>query len=275
MPHRFPIAAFFLLLGTTNSPLSAMAGEHTDTLAARTFASDAADFVDAAGHGFASPGRWNAGDLKTFGIVLLFTTGALLLDDEVRDVLLRNEASGLGETLIDVGFQYGKPGLTSMGALGFYGAGTAFGSSWARETGIMILENVVVAGLTQQTLRVMVGRARPKENLGNHDFEPFTTDDRFASFISGHAAMAFGTSTVLARQIDNTWASVGLYALAALTPISRVYTDRHWFSDALMGSALGYFTANTVVNWHRRHPHFSDRFSILPTGNGFAATLRF
>lgn len=274
MRHRSLVAAL-LLLGTMNSPLPAMAGERADTLAARTFSSDASDFVDAAGHGFTSPGRWDAGDLKTFGIVLLITTGALLLDEEVRDVFLRNEASGLGETLIEVGFQYGKPGLTSMGALGLYGAGTALGSNWARDTGMMILENVVVAGLTQQTLRVIVGRARPKENLGNHHFEPFTIDDPFASFISGHAAIAFGTSTVLARQIDNPWASIGLYALAALTPISRMYTDRHWFSDAFMGSALGYFAANTLVNWHRRHPHFSSRFSILPTGNGFAATLRF
>lgn len=219
--------------------------------------------------------RWDAGDFKALGAVLLITTGALLLDDEVRDMFLRNDVSGFGETLIDAGYQYGKPDVTSMGALGIYGAGAVLGSNWARDTGMMIFENVIVAGLTQQTLRVVAGRARPKENLGNHYFEPFNTDDGFASFISGHAALAVGTSTVIARQIDNPLASIGLYAFAALTPISRMYTDRHWFSDAFIGSAFGYFTANTLVNWHRSHPSVADSFSIRPTGTGLAATLRF
>jgi membrane-associated phospholipid phosphatase len=92
---------------------------------------------------------------------------------------------------------------------------------------------------------------------------------------SGHAAFAFSLSTILAEQIDNIWASIGLYALAALTPLSRLYEDKHWLSDAVIGSAMGVFIANTVINYHKNYEEKGKKLSIIPSVNAVFLSYKF
>jgi len=82
-------------------------------------------------------------------------------------------------------------------------------------------------------------------------------------------------STILALQIDKTWATVGLYALALTTPLSRVYDDQHWLSDVVMGSVLGYYSARTIWSWHKNDSATHSRFSILPTPRGIVVSMHF
>jgi len=134
---------------------------------------------------------------------------------------------------------------------------------------------MVMIGIVQQPLRVIVGRARPYTGLGNTYFKPFSVEDEYASFVSGHAWSAFGLSTIVALQIDNTWASVGLYGLALTTPLARMYADKHWFSDVLMGSILGYYSARAIWKWHREGPGAAYPITLVPLPNGLAVAGRF
>ncbi len=95
-----------------------------------------------------------------------------------------------------------------------------------------------------------------------------------ASFFSGHSMIAFSFSTILSRQIDNTWASIGLYTLAALGPFARLYKDKHWFSDNVLGSVLGVFVGNSIWNWHHNNSETAD-VKIIPLPNSLSVVWVF
>ena len=44
------------------------------------------------------------------------------------------------------------------------------------------------------------------------------------------------------------------YGAATLVGVGRVFHDKHWASDIVMGAAVGTLTARTVVRWQHAHP---------------------
>jgi membrane-associated phospholipid phosphatase len=81
-------------------------------------------------------------------------------------------------------------------------------------------------------------------------FKPFSLPlVDVASFPSGHTIVAFAFSGVLAERIKNTWASIGLYGLAAACGVSRMYTDEHWVSDVLFGAIISVSVSRSLVGW--------------------------
>jgi membrane-associated phospholipid phosphatase len=66
----------------------------------------------------------------------------------------------------------------------------------------------------------------------------FTGNDAFAS---GHSFIAFSWASVTASACkENKLLVAGLYTLASLVGISRVYQGEHWASDVVAGAAMGY-----------------------------------
>ncbi|MBI3006678.1 MAG: phosphatase PAP2 family protein [Ignavibacteriales bacterium] len=126
-------------------------------------------------------------------------------------------------------------------------------------------------GVIQLPLRLLTGRARPDTEEGNSSFKFLDgANQKRSSFFSGHAAIAFGFSTVLAYQINNPLATIGLYGLATVTPWARLYLDRHWFSDAVIGVGIGLYVGQTIVSWHKdQSPHV-----FLPTLHGVVLLIR-
>ena len=57
-----------------------------------------------------------------------------------------------------------------------------------------------------------------------------------AAFPSSHSANAFAVAFVIARRWRR--AAVPAFAFAALVAWSRMYLDRHWLSDVVVGAAL-------------------------------------
>jgi membrane-associated phospholipid phosphatase len=45
-----------------------------------------------------------------------------------------------------------------------------------------------------------------------------------------------------------------MYGGAALAGISRIYHNRHWASDIMMGAAIGTLAGIKVVRYHHTHP---------------------
>jgi undecaprenyl-diphosphatase len=71
-----------------------------------------------------------------------------------------------------------------------------------------------------------------------------------AGFPSSHAANAFAIVAVLAMR----WRRAGLVSVpfAAWIAYSRIYLDRHWFTDVLAGALLGALLAALAVwSWRR------------------------
>jgi len=215
----------------------------------RTFGDDASAAWDALGHTLSSPGRWDSSDWLLAGLTVGGATGAVFIEEEFRELMLNNR-SGTADALERVGRLYGSPIFTAPLSLATYGLGAAFDSDGLQDTGLLMTEVLLSALLVQQPVRIGVGRARPATGEGHLSFQPFTFGNDYASFISGHSWSSFGMSNVMARQIDRWWASVVLYSLAGVTALSRTYADKHWLSDIILGSVLGYAVSTTLWRWH-------------------------
>lgn len=119
------------------------------------------------------------------------------------------------------------------------------------------LEAIVLSNLMTNTLKTIVGRARPFQDEGATQFQPFGGDK---SFPSGHATTVFAFTTPWLLYYRNVPSAI-LFVLGIGTSFIRMADRAHWFTDVLVGGAIG-FTTGFVLT--RRHQHASSRFLISP-----------
>ena len=106
------------------------------------------------------------------------------------------------------------------------------------------------AGFTlaaNELIRVSFGRARPEEERGSQQFDPFQGRNLKSSFASNHAALAFALATPFAQTYDMPW----LYGAATITAVGRVQARQHWLSDTVAGGVLGYAIGSVLMDEHR------------------------
>jgi membrane-associated phospholipid phosphatase len=211
-------------------------------------ARDAKTAFAGAVHIITAPGRWHGGDWARTGVAAGIAAGSVWLDADVRTLIQRNAdaADGLSNVAATYGNGWFAVGLTT----GLYGTGVIVHDSWLRETALLAGTAVVVSSLIARAIKPVVGRARPYVGTGNGTFHMFTLQDDYSSFPSGHTVAAFSLSSVLAARIDHPLATIGLYSLACLTALSRVYTDQHWFSDVVVGGIFASAVGRSLVLWH-------------------------
>jgi membrane-associated phospholipid phosphatase len=168
--------------------------------------------------------------------------------------------------------QQGEPLYYAGISLGVWGTGVVFHSAAIQRAGRRLIVTVAAAGLVTFATKYMVGRSRPNDERGPYQFHPFTSRHDSTglpsrqSFPSGHTMAAFAVATSLSGDIDFWPASVVLYTLATGTAYSRIYDNRHWFSDTFAGALLGITTAK-IVNGHWRIFHLQPPgWLVTPTG---------
>ena len=136
----------------------------------------------------------------------------------------------------------------------------------------------MIAASISTVTKIVVGRARPYTGKGHMTFRPFSFPvENFASFPSGHTIVAFAFSGALAERIGNTWASVGLYGLAAACGVSRMYTDEHWVSDVVFGAVISVSVSRSLVRWfeHGGEPSDDLGLRVVPGPGGIALVYTF
>lgn len=67
------------------------------------------------------------------------------------------------------------------------------------------------------------------------------------SFPSGHVALAF-TGAELMRMEYGTAYGIAGYAVAASVAFLRLYNNKHWFNDVIMGAGIGILSAR-IGQW--------------------------
>ena len=151
------------------------------------------------------------------------------------------------------------------------------------DLGLHGTEALVVGEITATALKGIVGRQRPSiepRNANSYElFRGFHATDEYRSFPSGHAVAAFAAAAAVTSEIsrwapDTRWI-VGpvMYGGAALVGASRMYNNRHWASDVLVGAGIGTFAGLKVVRYQHSHPgNRLDRLllsgSLVPDGTG-------
>ena len=181
--------------------------------------------------------------------------------DRVRGSRLQDDAFTRG--VMDGAGAFGDPGTIVLSA-GLWATGKLSGNRNWQLIGLRTVEAVVLAGSSAGVLKGISGRARPDEapTLPRSFVMGRGVGDRseFQSFPSGHATAAFAFAAAvnaewarLAPQRPR-WVAQALWGIATLSAASRVYRDRHWMSDVIVGSAIGVVGGRAVVRWHGDGP---------------------
>ncbi len=150
-------------------------------------------------------------------------------------------------------------------------------------------EALFVAEGLGNLLKALVGRARPNVSGATNPRDyvfggGFRTEDR-RSFPSGHAFTAFAAAAAVTSETRRWWPRsrwiVGplMYGGATMVGLSRMYNNKHWASDVVLGAAIGTFSGLKVVHYHHANPgNRLDRWmlgnvAVLPDGRGGALML--
>jgi membrane-associated phospholipid phosphatase len=150
-------------------------------------------------------------------------------------------------TTSDFADKFFKPGevLGELGtllgsAVTVYAVGRIKDKPKVSHVGMDLIQSLVLSEGMTQLLKVATHRERPDGSGHN-------------SFPSGHAADTFAFATALERHFG--WkGAVPAYIFSSYVAISRLPANRHWFSDAVFGSAVGIIAGRTVTRHGREFP---------------------
>ncbi len=206
---------------------------------AETFSDDLTGFSRDFGRIFSAPAHFDGDDwLVITAVAGAATASAFFLDEPARDYAQSHHTPFL-DSAMPLGDTYGRlPTGYGIGSIIYLG-GLLAGAEDVRLTGRAVIEAHTFAMMITGVLKATVGRSRPFRNEGNSVFSLFSFENANWSFPSGHAASSFAISSALSSRIHRPWASAGLYALSTFTCMQRVYDDKHWLSDTIVGAAIG------------------------------------
>ena len=192
-----------------------------------------------------APFHWNHSDAKWL-VPLGLGTGALIATD-------RTTASGIAkfDDQLDASRVISYPGSTygaaAVGAV-FYLAGREGHNARARETGLLTWEALINSEIIVVSLKAITERRRPLAEHHRGDFFRGGT-----SFPSGHAIHAWSVATVIANEYsDHRSVQIAAYSIATAVSVARFTGEKHFLSDILIGSAMGYGIGRYVYHAHHR-----------------------
>lgn len=211
----------------------------------RMFTYDVATMFKGVGHSYAGPLHWKGKQWAQFGAVV-GGTGLVYLTDDNTSRFIRNNRESVPQFIRDYGELYGNPENNYLATSAVYFAGLITKNEKLRRTGVLLISSATSAGLLQQVLKSVVGRARPLANLGKDTFDPFNPSRNFHSFPSGHALLAFTNAYAIGKQFKNPWVKAGIYTLGAIPGISRVWDGQHYLSDMVFAFAISIATVESI-----------------------------
>lgn len=209
--------------------------------------SDINYLLKTSGEYFISPVNFSNNDYLKLGVLTSSITLISTLDDDVKtfsqkhfdsaNVILRNFDS------------YYHIEFMSAYIIGSYIYSSINNNVEFRKLSLRLLTSGLLTGITTFGIKSIIGRSRPYKSHSQYEINWFEIDDKFLSFPSGHTSLAFSFSTIMAEQNNNfLWKSFW-FSAASLVGIARIYNNKHWFSDVVMGAVIGYLTAKFVLNF--------------------------
>lgn len=172
------------------------------------------------------------------GAMALFTTDRIT-GDEIAEF-----DSGLKASRI-ISYPGSTYGVGTVAAT-FYIIGRKTNNSRARETGILTAEAAIDGLIVSSALKVSTQRARPDAQRERSEFF-----DGGSSFPSGHSVQAWAVATVIANEYhDRRTIQLAAYGVASAVSLARFTAGKHYISDVVIGSLLGYGIGQYVYRTH-------------------------
>ncbi len=194
-----------------------------------------------------SPFHLNSKDGKWIAPLGLTTAALIATDRRTSGELVENgenlDRIRISKDISQIGSFYGIGGL----AAGFYLTGRVTHNARARETGLLSTEALIDSALVAGALKTVSQRQRPPVDHTSGEFF-----DGGSSFPSGHAISAWSVATVISKEYGQhrPLVRLGAYGLATAISLSRFTGRKHFLSDVLVGSAMGYGIGRYVYQEH-------------------------
>jgi membrane-associated phospholipid phosphatase len=193
-------------------------------------------------------------DTDGYGLLgTIATAGAVgltyIYDADIRDKLQGAKSSSLDKAA-DVGDILGNPFLHIGLAAALYSGAIIADSPKYKELGEMLGESVILADATTLVLKQAIGRARPFVAGDKSSFRPFQFKNDYDSMPSMHTSSSFAMASVLSATSESILAKLTYYAAATFVGFSRMYKDKHWASDIVLGAAIGELCGRVVTRYH-------------------------
>lgn len=219
----------------------------------------------------ASPFRWDSKDCWRAGLSAVATGSFLLADNSIHCWVIDHPdktRTSAARVFSAAGTPVALLGLASAGYL----TGCFSNSSQTRKAFLFAAESLIITGLITGIIKTGAGRSRPYNEEGAFSFHPFTLKERWRSFPSGHAASAWALASSLAESSRNIGLDILFYTLATGVSISRVMLDKHFASDVVAGSLLGFFIGKRLTRASQPCPT-GTAFQFIINRRVVAATL--
>lgn len=211
------------------------------------FTYDLGNMAGGMGYAYSRPLYWKGKQLNNLAYVAAGTSALYLVDDHI-DNWANNWRGDVPRWLADYGNEYGSPNNNFMITGAVYLTGLVSDNPKLRRTGVLLISSASASGLLQQISKRIVGRARPKANVGKGTFDPLHFDRVFNydSFPSGHVMLGFTNAYILAKHFDSPWIKAGLYTVGSIPGFARIVDRFHWVSDVVFSTALSIFIVEAI-----------------------------
>lgn len=204
-----------------------------------------------------APFHWQQSDAKWIAPLGLSMAGLIATDRHTSGALMQNgdnrDRLRISKEISYAGSFYTVGGVSAL----FYLAGRLQHDERAKETGLLAAEALINSTILSQAIKGISQRQRPEVDHSSGEFF-----DGGSSFPSGHAINSWALATVIAYEYGPRHPAVryASYAVATAVGISRYTGRKHFLSDVLAGSVMGYGIGRYV--YHRHHD------ASLDEGNG-------
>jgi membrane-associated phospholipid phosphatase len=156
------------------------------------------------------------------------------------------------KSTVSHGVTFSNAGVAAIaaGAGGLFLLGHIQHDDQKRETGILAGEAAIGAFAETEVFKYAAGRERPFTGSGTGRF--FVGGD---SFPSTHASVSWAIASVVAHEYPGPLTQLFAYGMAGGVSAARWAGQKHFASDIIIGSALGWYMGYQVF---RSHSHYSD-----------------
>lgn len=201
---------------------------------------------------------------SSIGFMALATTDRIT-GDEMGEADHQDNASRI---ISYAGSIYGLAAVTGS----FYLIGRYNHNDRARETGILAAQAMLDSVIVEGVLKGVTQRARPADGAERSEFF-----DGGSSFPSGHATQAWAVATVVANEYrDKPAVQIAAYGIATAVSVARFTGHKHYISDVVAGSALGWSIGRYVYKEHHRQtPMITMQFNRGARQYGVGLTWNF
>ncbi|MGQ9671587.1 MAG: phosphatase PAP2 family protein [Candidatus Aminicenantales bacterium] len=223
-----------------------------------------------------SPASWQKRDFLKAAALSGATLFCFALDQDIRREVLEKRTP-MAQEAAQFFSAFGDGAVLLGGLAVLYGVGEIGRRDHPRRIALLSLESLATTTFFIWSSKFIFGRSRPSTGESSWKFRPFSFSSSHTSFPSGHAASAFAVATAIAEETSAPVVDGLAYGLATLVAIARATQDKHWFSDGLFGSAVGYFVARKIcrLNRHREGKRAQLFFQASPRQKSLTLRLSF